>query len=109
MRQNEPGVLYRWCAEEYQTGHREAKGEEYLEQAVVERLRKGTPRYNAFLKWAHATSDPGEEIPNGDFMLMTGLGKNTPLPLVEEFRQEKFDKVIGAMRTYFSLIKEEFE
>src|SRR3989344_600121 len=86
----------------------EGKAEEYLEQAVVERLRKGTDRYRAVLEWAQATSEPGEEIPDTDFMIMTGLGKNTPLLIVGDFSQERFDKVVQGMRGYFSLIKEEF-
>jgi len=83
------------------------KEPEYLQQAVAERLRRGTGRYNSVIVWAYATAEPGEEIPDKDLLLFCGAGKDPP-KLVNLFDQEEFDNLITAMRNHSDSIRKKF-
>ena len=91
----------------YRTRRVDGRAEEYLEQAVVERLRKGTERYNEIRAWMEATK-PEKEIPDdADFIFLCGLIEN-PEGKILLFTQDRFDNYKASLKQQFQATREEF-
>jgi len=81
--------------------------DEYLQEAFIGRVRKGTVRYDNLRAWMEATA-PEERIPDDvDFMPIFGIGENPPKRILW-FTQDRFDFYRSEFREYIASVLAEF-